>query len=193
MKFVNSHLFMGNVKSSFHRLLARLWRSSDKDTRVLMIGLDGAGKTTLLYQFKYAENVKPIPTIGFNVETMHINKLQITVWDIGGQSKIRPLWRYYFQGSHALIWVIDSSDVERLNESKEELHSILNEPDLSSSLLLVYANKSDLPTSLDYDIICKKLDLASITNRKWHIQQCCGITGEGLYEGMHWLTTMLKK
>ena len=61
------------------------------------VGLDAAGKTTILYKLKLGEIVTTIPTIGFNVETVEYKNISFTVWDVGGQDKIRPLWRHYFQ------------------------------------------------------------------------------------------------
>lgn len=95
------------------------------------------------------------------------------MWDIGGQSKIRPLWRYYFQGTNVLIWIIDSADVERIEESKAELHSLMKEPELQNAMVLIYANKSDLPGSMDCETICKKLELHSFSNRKLHPAMLC--------------------
>merc|ERR1712187_340035 len=70
------------------------------EMRILMVGLDAAGKTTILYKLKLGEVVTTIPTIGFNVETVEYKNLSFTVWDVGGQDKIRPLWRHYYQGTH---------------------------------------------------------------------------------------------
>lgn len=64
-----------------------------------MVGLDAAGKTTILYKLKLGEIVTTIPTIGFNVETVEYKNISFTVWDVGGQDKIRPLWRHYFQNT----------------------------------------------------------------------------------------------
>src|SRR6185436_9240917 len=70
-----------------------------KESRILMVGLDAAGKTTILYKLKLGEVVTTIPTLGFNVETVQYKKINFTVWDVGGQDKIRPLWRHYFQNT----------------------------------------------------------------------------------------------
>ena len=56
----------------------------------LMVGLDAAGKTTILYKLKLGEVVTTIPTIGFNVEQVDYKNISFTVWDVGGQDKIRP-------------------------------------------------------------------------------------------------------
>ncbi|OMJ10358.1 ADP-ribosylation factor, partial [Smittium culicis] len=88
----------------------------NREMRILMVGLDAAGKTTILYKLKLGEIVTTIPTIGFNVETVEYKNINFTVWDVGGQDKIRPLWRYYFQNTQGIIFVIDSNDRERVNE-----------------------------------------------------------------------------
>ena len=98
-----------------------------KDAKVLMVGLDAAGKTTILYKLKLGENVTTIPTIGFNVEGIECpdQNMRLTVWDIGGQDRIRPLWRHYFLNTGAIVFVVDSSDQMRLAEAKEELLKVL--------------------------------------------------------------------
>ena len=70
-----------------------------KEMRLLMLGLDAAGKTTILYKLKLGQDVTTIPTVGFNVETVTYKNVKFNVWDVGGQDKIRPLWRHYFSGT----------------------------------------------------------------------------------------------
>ena len=86
-----------------------------------------------------------VPTIGFNVETLEYKNIAFTVWDVGGQEKLRALWRHYFNSTQALIFVVDSSDRARLGEAAEELHRLIKEAELQDALLLVLANKQDLP------------------------------------------------
>lgn len=86
-------------------------------------------------------------SIGFNVETVEYKNISFTVWDVGGQDKIRPLWRHYFQNTQGVIFVVDSNDRERVSEAREELQRMLNEDELRDALLLVFANKQDLPVS----------------------------------------------
>merc|ERR1712039_981272 len=105
----------------FQRLLGK------QDMRILMVGLDAAGKTTILYKLKLGEVVTTIPTIGFNVETVEYKNISFTVWDVGGQDKIRPLWRHYYQNTQGLIFVVDSNDRERITEAQEELQKMLQE------------------------------------------------------------------
>jgi ADP-ribosylation factor protein 1 len=85
--------------------------------------------------------------IGFNVETVEYKNIQFTVWDVGGQDKIRPLWRHYFQNTQGIIFVVDSNDRDRIVEAREELQRMLNEDELREAMLLVFANKQDLPVS----------------------------------------------
>ncbi|KAI4502660.1 hypothetical protein M0802_002572 [Mischocyttarus mexicanus] len=115
-------------------LLTRLF--GKKQMRILMVGLDAAGKTTILYKLKLGEIVTTIPTIGFNVETVEYRNICFTVWDVGGQDKIRPLWRHYFQNTQGLIYVVDSNDRERIGEAERELANMLKEDELRDAVLL---------------------------------------------------------
>ena len=145
---------------SFSKLFANLF--GNKEMRILMVGLDAAGKTTILYKLKLGEIVTTIPTIGFNVETVEYKNISFTVWDVGGQDKIRPLWRYYFQNTQGIIFVVDSNDRDRIAEAREELQQMLNEDELRDALLLVFANKQDLPNAMNAAEITEKLGLHSI-------------------------------
>lgn len=86
----------------------------------------------------------PTP-VGFNVETVTYKNVKFNVWDVGGQDKIRPLWRHYYTGTQGLVFVVDSQDRERIDEAKQELHRILSDREMKECLLLVFANKQDLP------------------------------------------------
>jgi len=161
--------------------------------RILMVGLDAAGKTTILYKLKLGEIVTTIPTIGFNVETVEYKNISFTVWDVGGQDKIRPLWRHYFQNTQGLIFVVDSNDKERVAESRDELHKMLEEDELRDAVLLVFANKQDLPNAMSPGELTDKLGLNTLRNRRWYIQSTCATQGTGLYEGLDWLSSELSK
>ncbi|KHG17087.1 ARF2-B: ADP-ribosylation factor 2-B [Gossypium arboreum] len=150
---------------SFAKLFSRLF--AKKEMRILMVGLDAAGKTTILYKLKLGEIVTTIPTIGFNVETVEYKNISFTVWDVGGQDKIRPLWRHYFQNTQGLIFVVDSNDRDRVVEARDELHRMLNEDELRDAVLLVFANKQDLPNAMNAAEITDKLGLHSLRQRHW--------------------------
>ncbi|CAI5479091.1 unnamed protein product [Closterium sp. Yama58-4] len=175
-------------------LLARAFAAliNKRDMRILMVGLDAAGKTTILYKLKLGENVTTIPTIGFNVETVEYKNISFTVWDVGGQDRIRPLWKHYFQHTNGLIFVVDSNDKDRVAEARDELHAMLSEDALRDAALLVFANKQDLPKAMSAAEITDSLSLHSLRSRNWYIQSTCATSGEGLYEGLDWLAKNIK-
>ncbi|XP_067854867.1 ADP-ribosylation factor 4 [Heptranchias perlo] len=175
------------ISSVFGKLFGK------KQVRILMVGLDAAGKTTILYKLKLGEIVTTIPTIGFNVETVEYKNICFTVWDVGGQDKIRPLWRHYFQNTQGLIFVVDSNDRERIQEASEELRKMLQEDELRDAVLLVFANKQDLPNALTISEMTDKLGLSGYHNRIWYVQATCATQGTGLYEGLDWLSSELSK
>ena len=109
----------------FIRLFQSLFGS--KEVRILILGLDNAGKTTILYRLQNdsEENIQTIPTIGFNVEVLQYKNIKFQVWDLGGQTSIRPYWRCYYPNTDAIIFVVDSCDTERLHIAKQELHAML--------------------------------------------------------------------
>ncbi|RHY13980.1 hypothetical protein DYB25_000705 [Aphanomyces astaci] len=157
-----------------------------------MLGLDAAGKTTILYKLKLNETLHTLPTIGFNVETFQYKAIEFTAWDIGGQDKLRPLWKYYYQNTDAVIFVVDSNDKHRIQHATDELHRMFGEDELRDSKLLVYANKQDLPNAMSAPDIGAKMDLRSVTKNPWYIQSCSAITNDGLFEGLEWLSKALE-
>ncbi|CAF1885423.1 unnamed protein product [Brassica napus] len=169
--------------------------------RILMVGFDAAGKTTILYKLKLGEIVTTIPTIGFNVETVEYKNISFTVWDVGGQDKVRFLTLALHQSVFVhcggttsrtlkgLIFVVDSNDRDRVVEARDELHRMLNEDELRDAVLLVFGNKQDLPNAMNAAEITDKLGLHSLRQRHWYIQSTCATSGEGLYEGLDWLSS----
>eukprot|EP00736_Rhodelphis_marinus_P010213 Rmarinus@m.3781 len=155
---------------------------------ICMIGLDAAGKTTILYKLRLGEVVNTIPTIGFNVESVQYKNVNLTVWDIGGQDRIRSLWRHYFANMSAVIFVVDSSDRSRMKEARDELHGALSNFELRDVPVMVFANKQDLPGAMNASEMAADLGLATLKGRDWYIQSCCAVNGDGLYEGLDWLS-----
>jgi small GTP-binding protein len=133
-----------------------------KEVRWLMLGLDAAGKTTVLYKLKLGEQVTTIPTIGFNVESFEHGGLKMSVWDVGGQDRIRELWHHYYNNTQGLIFVVDSNDIERLDEVWAALDRVLNADELRDCVVLIYANKQDLPSALKPAELGERLRLNSI-------------------------------
>ncbi|RDB23190.1 ADP-ribosylation factor 3 [Hypsizygus marmoreus] len=183
---------MGLTISSLFSSLSSLVRwSKDQDVRILMLGLDSAGKTTILYRLQIGEVVSTIPTIGFNVETVQYKNIKFQVWDLGGQSSIRPYWRCYFPNTSAIIYVIDSADHQRLTTSRTELLTMLSEDELKGVPLLVFCNKQDMPGALKPEDISEQLGLAGgEKTRPWSVRGSCATTGEGLEDGLDWSVTL---
>lgn len=176
------------IKQAIHKFF-----DIKKDVRIVMLGLDGAGKTTILYKLKLDEQIVTIPTIGFNVETVTHKNLSFTIWDIGGQDKIRKLWSYYFGNTTALIYVVDSNDRERLEEASDEFWKILNDDEMSGKPVLVFANKQDLDHSVSISEMIEHLRLMTCKSRPWNVQATSATSGEGIYEGMEWLAKECSK
>ncbi|ORY55183.1 ADP-ribosylation factor protein 6, partial [Neocallimastix californiae] len=170
---------MGKVLSKFGKT---------KEMRILMLGLDCAGKTTILYKLNKGEKPETtVPTVGFNNEVVTFRKVKFNVWDVGGQDKIRPLWRHYYAGTQGLIFIVDSSDSARIAEAGEELFKIIQDQEMANVNVLILANKQDLPNKLSPDEIKAKMKLDNIKDREWCIFPCCAVSGEGLEEGLNWL------
>ncbi|KAH9303935.1 hypothetical protein KI387_008339, partial [Taxus chinensis] len=159
-----------------------------KEARILMVGLDAAGKTTILYKLRLGEVIRSFPTVGFNVETVEHNNINFIVWDVGGQENMRPLWKQYIGKCKGVIFVVDSYDRERIFEATDMLNRILSEQSLQNVALLVFANKQDFPNAMSCDEIREKLDLKYLRQSHRHVQGCCAISGQGLSEGLEWLS-----
>ncbi|KAJ8598944.1 hypothetical protein CTAYLR_009640 [Chrysophaeum taylorii] len=125
------------------------------------------------------------------VESLTYKNIELTVWDIGGQDKIRRLWRHYFTNTQGLIFVVDCNDHARLDEARLELHKLLQQDELRDACLLVYANKQDLPNAVSASEITEKFELTRFRTRKWFVQSCAATTGDGLYEGLDWMAKSL--
>ncbi|KAH3901429.1 probable ADP-ribosylation factor 3 [Saccharomycodes ludwigii] len=180
--------------SSISRALGKVFGS--REMKILMLGLDNAGKTSILYKLKLNKvKTHEAPTVGFNVETVSYKKVKFNMWDVGGQERLRPLWRHYYPATNALIFVIDSSDRSRLNEAKEELYNIIGEKEMQNVTLLVLANKQDLKTAMKPQELSKYLELDKNIKKNRQLWCCVGsnaLTGQGLVEGLSWIANNTK-
>lgn len=126
------------------------------------------------------------------METVQYKNIKFQVWDLGGQTSIRPYWRCYYNQTQAIIYVVDSCDVDRLPTSREEFQALLDEEELKDAAILVYANKQDLPGALSDSQVAEGLGLTGITSRPWAIFKTSAVKGEGLFEGLEWLSNAIK-
>ena len=165
-----------------------------------MVGLDAAGKTTILYKLKLGEVMTSTPSEGLNVETVEYKNIGFTVWDLGGPESQRAIASRYYQNTQAIIFVVDSNDSDRMDgaagaavSAKSELARLLGEEALRKAILLVFANKRDLPQAKTVAEITECLGLNQIKDRPYYIQATCATTGDGLYEGLDWASQQLAK
>jgi ADP-ribosylation factor-like protein 1 len=119
-------------------------------------------------------------------------QMQFQVWDLGGQTSIRPYWRCYYPNTDAIIFVVDSADSERMPVARGELAAMLEEEELKDAILLVFANKQDQKGAMNAQQISDALGLPDIRNRQWSIQETSALKGKGLFEGFDWLVTCIK-
>ncbi len=167
-----------------------------KEASVVVVGLDNSGKTTIINRLKpeEAKSHDIVPTIGFNVERFHTKSLQFTAFDMSGQGRYRNLWEHYYRECQGIIFVIDSSDRLRMTVAKDELNMLMSHTEIRNRRIpiLFFANKMDLRDSVSSVKCSSLLSLEDIRDKPWHICNSNGLTGEGLEEGVTWLTDQLK-
>lgn len=166
---------------------------------VVVIGLDSAGKTSLLYRLKLREFVKTIPTKGFNMEKIKVavgasRSINFQVWDVGGQEKLRPLWKSYTRRTDGMVFVVDSTELERMEEAKVELHKITRTSENQGVPVLILANKQDLDSALSVSEVEKLLAVHELSMYTLHhVQSCSAVDGQGLQLGLEKLYEMILK
>ncbi|XP_077169222.1 ADP-ribosylation factor-like protein 4D isoform X2 [Paroedura picta] len=164
---------------------------------VVVVGLDAAGKTSLLYRLKFQEFVRSVPTKGFNMEKIRVplggsRAITLQVWDVGGQEKLRPLWKSYTRCTDGLVFVVDSAEAERLEEARVELHRIARASDNQGVPVLVLANKQDAARALLASEVEKGLGLHELgASTLSHVQGCSALSGLGLQQGLEKLYEMI--
>ncbi|EGP90562.1 unnamed protein product [Zymoseptoria tritici ST99CH_1A5] len=167
--------------------ILRKARLKDKEMRILMLGLDNAGKTTIVKKIMNEDVNSVSPTLGFIIKTIDYEGYKLNIWDVGGQKTLRTYWKNYFEKTDTLIWVVDATDRERVDDCRQELKGLLVQERLMGASLLVFKNKSDVPGCMSEDDIRKGLQLDSILTHKWHILPCSAMTGLNLQEGLQWV------
>ena len=163
---------------------------------VVVVGLDNSGKTTIINRLKpqEARSMDVVPTVGFTVEKFKSKSLQLTCFDMSGQGRYRNLWEHYYKDCHGIIFVLDSSDKLRIPVAKDELNQLLLNQDILARRIpiLFFANKMDVRDALSSVKCSTLLELSKVENKPWHICASNGITGEGLDEGITWLTDQIR-
>ena len=178
---------MGFILSKIIEFFTR----SRNNFKIVILGMQNAGKTTILYRLSLGQVVKTTPTIGSNVEELVYENVKFQAWDLGGQESNRSLWDVYYMNTDGVIYVIDSQDENNYEESKAQFHKILKNSTLKNATILIYANKQDLQGAKSINDIIRDYELDKIKNHSWQIQPCSALRGEGLIEGLKWLSEQL--
>ncbi|EDV23132.1 ADP-ribosylation factor-related protein 1 [Trichoplax sp. H2] len=188
-----------------YTLLYGLWKYMfQKDEYyVLILGLDNAGKTTFLERTKskFSRNYQSLsadkisPTVGLNIGRIDLGSIRLRFWDLGGQKDLLTLWDKYYSEAHAVIFMIDSTDKERLSMSKEAFDEMMVHPALDRVPLLVLANKQDLESAMALDEIKTIFNesLQNLGKRDFKIQPISALKSQGIHESIDWLVYCAKK
>lgn len=163
---------------------------SRSNFKIIILGVQNAGKTTILYRLSLGQVIKTTPTIGSNVEEIKYNNVKFQAWDLGGQESARSVWDVYYFNTDAIIYVIDSKD-DNYEDSKAQFYKLLTNETLKNAVILVFANKQDLPGAKSANELIQLYELDGIKDHIWHIQACSAQTGEGLITGIKWLSDQL--
>ncbi|KAJ3023519.1 hypothetical protein HKX48_002682 [Thoreauomyces humboldtii] len=164
---------------------------------ILILGLDNSGKTTLISHFLHPpggsldQQDAPIimPTVGLSLERFAFGNLALTVFDMSGQGRYREFWEYYYGDADGIMWVLDSTDTDRIGVVHEELWRTLSHKDMQVTKppILFFANKIDLPGCMTGEECSAALRLDTIRDRNWNIIPASAINGDGLTKGLEWL------
>lgn len=167
---------------------------------ILILGVDKAGKTNVLERLKtiYSNVIgldpgKILPTVGLNVGRVEAHNTSLVFWDLGGQVGLRSIWEKYYEESHAVIYVVDSANKGRFDESKSAMEKVLGSRELYGAPLLILANKQDLEEAETPQSVAEHFGIGRVDSRPVKVQPVCAYTGQGLREGVQWLVEVIKR
>ncbi|XP_026137176.1 ADP-ribosylation factor-like protein 3 [Carassius auratus] len=174
---------MGEAPKGLLSVMQKLKGTTELVLRIVLVDLDNAGKN-------HTAQVNTItPTQNFNIKSVASHGMKLNVWDIGRQRKIRPFFRCLLV--HLQVYVIDSTDKKRFEETGLELPELIDEENLTGGPILIFVNKQDLDTASQASEITEGLNLHTYRDRVWQIQACPAVTGEGVQDGINWICNNL--
>ncbi|XP_017287130.1 ADP-ribosylation factor-like protein 13B isoform X2 [Kryptolebias marmoratus] len=178
------------------------WREPARKVTLVMVGLDNAGKTATVRGIQ-GENPQDVaPTVGFSKVDLKQGKFEVTIFDLGGGKRIRGIWKNYYSESHGVVFVVDSSDVQRIQETRETMAEVLQHPRIAGKPVLVLANKQDQEGALAEADIIENLSLEKLVNENkclCQIEPCSAVIGYGkkvdksIKKGLSWLLSNIAK
>lgn len=188
-----------------YTLLSGYWKYffQKEEYNVLILGLDNAGKSTYLEQSKTKFNSKYqgmnlskiTATVGLNIGKIDIGRVRLNFWDLGGQEELQSLWDKYYAESHAVIYIIDSSDTDRIDESKDAFDKMIVNDMLKGVPLLILANKQDLEGCMRASEVKKVFNSSAqlIGDRECKFLGTSALKGDGVHEGIEWIKEGIKR
>ena len=177
---------MGNIFEKLKSLFA------GKKMEICIVGLENSGKTTLSNKLSLTKNLNTGPTIGLDIKTFKKGNITLNMWDLGGQVQYRSEWSKYAIGTDAIIFVVDSSDRERIPTAKFELHRMLDDNNLRDIPVLVVGNKIDLEGLREKEIV-EEMNLEYLERNEWILIMASALKGIHIAEVLDWLINKSKK
>ncbi|XP_019957632.1 ADP-ribosylation factor-like protein 13B isoform X8 [Paralichthys olivaceus] len=178
------------------------WRQPARKVTLVMVGLDNAGKTATVRGIQGDNPHDVAPTVGFSKVDLKQGKFEVTIFDLGGGKRIRGIWKNYYSESHGVVFVVDSSDVQRIQETRETMAEVLQHPRIAGKPVLVLANKQDRDGALAEADIIENLSLEKLVNENkclCQIEPCSAVLGYGnkvdksIKKGLNWLLSNIAK
>ncbi|XP_054675101.1 ADP-ribosylation factor-like protein 13B isoform X1 [Grus americana] len=178
------------------------WQEPVRKVTLIMVGLDNAGKTATVRGIQGESPEDVAPTVGFSKIDLKQGRFEVTIFDLGGGKRIRNIWRNYYAESYGVIFVVDSSDIARMEETKQAMIEVLNSPKISGKPVLVLANKQDREGALSEADVIESLSLEKLVNEHkclCQIEPCSAIMGCGkkidksIKKGLYWLLHIIAK
>ena len=152
-----------------------------------MLGFEAAGKASILYQTKIGKLIESIRTIDYNYKVIDYKGLNITFLDYYDHFRVK----LFYEISDGIIFVVDSNEKETFEIARDILLECLNDERLKDAAFLIFANKQDLNGAISPNELTKILEIEKIKNRKWFIQGSSAVNGQGIKEGLDWLTNII--
>ncbi|MBD3191821.1 MAG: GTP-binding protein [Candidatus Heimdallarchaeota archaeon] len=172
--------------------LMRLFRNKTQQTNITVCGLDAAGKTTIMKYLETGEFVDTSPTMGINHEKIVLPKLQVNVFDLGGQEDFRPMWHEVNEKSDGIVFVVDKTDVLRFEEAKQAFDNIISTQVQNDVTVLVLLHKNDLPNGMERSKFIDEFGLSTL-DYDWACYSTSAKTGENIFESFKWFVNELKE
>jgi len=174
------------VRSLFVGVLQKLG-FLNKECSILLLGLDNAGKTTLQFKLKTGHLQQFVPTLRAKEDEFAIGGVKFKSWDLGGHKAARHLWKKYHAIADGIVFMVDSADTDRLDEAKQELHGILEDPDIKHVPLVIMANKCDLKYAFGREALMKALGIDDSVQ----LFRTSVVQNMGYQEALRWLASKI--